>query len=177
MDSSALATDAADALERCSFGRDEKRLAEQPTLEDVYRVTTNRDGDPVYVPLVEVALETTDEPDRASVYRIAATIVRQLHPHFRDEHVRQYDVVFAYGETSFWNWEVEKRRIAVRPRQAERLERDPEFGPAELRERLEELDDGDDEIPPVAWGETLGEWEYYHDDSDWSWLFFAGGAT
>ncbi|MXV61372.1 hypothetical protein GS429_04695 [Natronorubrum sp. JWXQ-INN-674] len=176
MTGSDLTTATEEALERCSLGRDADRLAEPPTLDDVYRVNTNRDGEPVFVPLVEIDLETTDEPELAAVYRIAAEVIRAVHPACRDEHVRQYDVVFAYGDTSWWDWDEEQRRIAVRPRDAERLTREPDFGPPELRDRLEELDDGDDEIPPVAWGETLGEWEYYTDDDDWSWLFFMGGA-
>lgn len=178
MSQSSLQTEGSDALERCSIGRDADLLATQPSLEDVYQVNTNRDGDPVYVPLVEIdlALETTDEPDMERVYRIAAAILETLHPRFRDVHVRQYDIVFTYGDTSFWNWEPTQRRIAARPDDAERLTREPGFGPAELREHLETHDDGDDEIPPIAWGETLSEWEYYQDDDDWSWLFFMGST-
>ncbi|EMA41753.1 hypothetical protein [Halobiforma nitratireducens] len=174
MSQSTLPAEVDDALERCSFGRDEDVLAAPPALEGVYQVNTSRDGNPIYVPLVEIDHETTDDPDLDTVYRIVAEIVRTVHPVFRDEHVRHYDVVFAYGETSLWDWEGEQRRVAVRPRQAERLTREPDFGPAALRDRLEELDDGDDEIPPVAWGETLAEWEYYRDDGDWS-IGFMGG--
>lgn len=176
MGRSALVDEVAAALERCSFGRDRDRLAEPPTLEDVYRVNTTRDGDPVYVPLVEVDLETTDEPDLDAAYRIAVEVVSAVHPVVRDEHVRQYDVVFAYGETSWWDWEGEQRRISLRPEEADRLSCDPGFEAAELRTHLEELDDGDDEIPPVAWGEPLDRWEHYSDD-DWSWALLFGGAT
>ncbi|OVE84136.1 hypothetical protein [Natronolimnobius baerhuensis] len=176
MDRSALVTTARDTLEQCQLGRDGERLDSPPTLDDVYQVNTNRDGDPVYVPVVELTLETEDDPELAAVYRLTATILRRLHPHFRDVHVRQYDLVFSYGTTSWWHWDVTKRRISARPQDVDALTRDAGFDAVDLRERLEEGDDGDDEIPPVAWGETLGEWEYYHDDSgDWSWMGGFGG--
>lgn len=174
MDTSALTDEATAALDRCTFGADDDRLAEPPELNTVFTVNENRDGDPVLLPWIDVDLTTAADPDRAAAYRIAAEIVEAVHPAFRDEHVRQYDVVFEYGETSLLSWSGDKRLIAVRPRQAERLTREPEFDARALRDRLETLDDGDDEIPPVAWGEPAKEWEYR--DDDLSWMFGMGGG-
>lgn len=175
MDTSALTEDAEAALDRCSFGRDADRFEEPPALEDVYVVNTTREEEePILLPLIEVNLSTTEAPPLQAVYRITAEIIGETHPVFREAHVRQYDLVFEFGETSLLDWQGERRLIAIRPRQADRLTREPEFDAAALRDRLEELDDGDDEIPPVAWGKAPKKWEYTDDDMSWLFMFGAG---
>lgn len=160
-------SDAEAALEHASFAGDEDRFASPPTVDDVAEVNTHRDGDPVYVPVIEVDLETTDEPDRDAAYRIAGTICRALRPAFADEHVRHYDVLFAFGERSWWEPR-EQRRIAVTPALVERLDREPDFDARDLRRAIEAADDGDGEIPPVAWGEPLGNAYYHGSGDDWA---------
>ncbi|MCU4975217.1 hypothetical protein OB955_21175 [Halobacteria archaeon AArc-m2/3/4] len=171
-ESGSLADDAQTALENQQFGRDADLFASAPTIDDVASVNTHRDGEPIYVPVIEIALESTEEPDRAAAYRIAAAAVRAVRPALADIHIRHYDVLFSYGETSWTGpWMKEKRRIAVTPRLLERLDREPSFDAAALRSAIEDRDDGDDEIPPVAWGEPLAD-SYYYDTEDWS-----GGVT
>lgn len=167
-ESQSLVDDAQTALENRQFGRDADLFASAPTVDDVASVNTHRDGEPIYVPVIEISLESAEEPDRAAAYRIAAGAVRAVRPALADVHVRHYDVLFSYGETSWTGpWTKEKRRIAVTPRLLERLKREPSFDAAALRSAIEERDDGDDEIPPVAWGDPLPD-SYYYETDDWS---------
>lgn len=142
------------ALETVSFGRDDSLVDGDPSIDHVPEVNTHRDGDPIVVPVATVELDADEDPDRASGYRIAAAMLGALHPEYTDSHVRNYDILLAYGDSS-WVSGGEKRRIAVTPDLAERLAREPDFDAADLRREVESRDDGDDEIPPVAWGEPL----------------------
>ena len=173
-ESSTLEAGARDALERVPFGADADAFESPPQVSDVAEVNAHRDGDPIYVPVIDVDL-ALEEPDLAAAYRITGAIVRALRPVFAEDHVRHYDVVFAYGERAWRGFgEKEKRRIAVTPDLVERLDREPSFDDRDLRREIEDRDDGDDEIPPVAWGEPLGH-SYYTDYEDWgTWGAFGG---
>lgn len=172
-DPSTLAERATDALEAHSFASEERHLSEEPQLDNVFVVNTNRDDEPVLIPWIDISFTTDDDPDKAAAYRIAAEVVKALHSVFRDVHVRQYDIVFQVSDPTWLDWSGEQRLIAVRPRQADRLTSEPNFDVRSFRNRLEELDDGDDEIPPVAWGEPADKWEYR--DNDWDAMFGTGG--
>lgn len=150
------------ALESVSLGRDADLVAEPPSVYKTPEVNTHRDGDPIVVPIVEVTLDTDDEPDRATGYRIAVGVLETVHPEYSDSHVRNYDIHLVYGDDS-WVSQPEKRRIAVTPALTERLSREPDFDAHDLRREVEAQDNGDDEIPPVAWGEPLDYW--YSDES------------
>lgn len=147
------------ALDETDFGRETELLADPPSIESVPKVNTHEDGDPIYVPVIDVTLDSDGEPDRTTAYRIAADVITAVHPRYADTKVRNYDVQFVYGEPRLGGLiGTTKRRIAVTPDLAERLDREPGFGPSELREAIESRDNGDDEIPPVAWGEPLDYW-------------------
>jgi len=153
------------ALDSVRVDRDADAIAEIE-LDGVHTVNTHRDGEPIHAPVIEVDTGA-EPPDLDVAYRVAAAIVRALRPAVVDEHVRQYDVTFVFGETSWTGpFERETKRIAVTPELLERLDREPDFDAVDLRAAIEEEDDGDDEIPPVGWGEPL-ESAYYRDD-DWS---------
>lgn len=171
-DASKLESEAGEALERASFGG-EARFSSAPAVDDVATVNTHRDGDPIYVPVVEVAL-ASDDPDLDAAYRITGAIVTALESVFADEHVRHYDVLFALGDSSWWET-ADRRRIAVTPDLVARLGREPSFDARDLRRAIEERDDGDDEIPPVAWGEPLDN-QYYSERSSGDWAAYGTGG-
>ncbi len=149
------------ALETVTLGRDADLVAEPPTIHKTPEVNTHSDGEPIVVPIVELTLDMDDEPDRAAGYRIAAGVLEAVHPEYSDSHVRNYDVHLVYGDGS-WVSQPDKRRIAITPALVERLSREPDFDAHDLRREVETQDDGDDEIPPVAWGEPL---DYWHEET------------
>ncbi|QSG02087.1 hypothetical protein [Natranaeroarchaeum sulfidigenes] len=148
------------ALETVALGRDADLVAEPPSVHKTPEVNTHRDGDPIVVPIIEVTLDTDDEPDRATGYRIAAGVLEAVHPEYTDTHVRNYDIHLVQDEDT-WVRQPDKCRIAVTPALVERLTREPDFDAQDLQREVEAADDGDDEIPPVAWGEPL---DYWHND-------------
>ncbi len=131
-------------------------LAEPPTIDSVHHVNDHLDGDSIFVVTVEFDLDTDHEPDRQTAYELAAKAVRSVRSAFASDHVRSYDVVFRYGDAS-WGGLGSKpgRRIAVTLELADRLDREPSFDAAALQAAIETADNGDSEIPPIAWGEPL----------------------
>lgn len=131
-------------------------LSEAPSIDSVHHVNDHVDGDPIFVVTIEFDLDTDHEPDRQTAYELAAKAVRSVRPAFASEHVRSYDIVFRYGDAS-WAGLGSKpgRRIAVTPELAERLDREPSFDAPALQDAIETADNGDSEIPPVAWGEPM----------------------
>lgn len=131
-------------------------LSEPPAIDAVHHVNDHVDGGPIFVVAIEFDLDTDHEPDRQTAYELAARAVRSVRSAFASDHVRSYDIVFRYGDAS-WGGLGSKpgRRIAVPPELADRLDREPSFDAAALQAAIETADNGDSEIPPVAWGEPL----------------------
>lgn len=131
------------------------RLRADAEIDEVATVNEHADtGEDVVVPVATVPMATRGEPDMDDVRSLTADAIREIHPVFRDEHVRHYDVQFEFGESSFGGLgSRECRRMAVPPELAERLLDNPGYGPDDLAADLEADDDGDDVTPPVHWGE------------------------
>lgn len=151
-------------LAQSTFKPAPEQLAAHPTLDRVAVVNEHQDGQPIHVPKVDVDLGETEAPDVDAAYRIAAAVVRALHPVFEGKHVRHYDVEFAFRAPSL-SEPRQRRRIAVTSVLADGLVRNPDADAAALRDAIEERDGGDDELPPVAWGDPLPD-SYYRDASD-----------
>ena len=140
--------EADDKLER-AFETGPDELAVAPDLAEVDKVNVHRDGEDVLVPVVTVVFEGTGEPAAETVWEITADVFRAVQPVFRDDHVRHYDVQFAYadadGEAAVF------RRITASQDLVDEFVTDATLDVPALRERIRAGDDGDDGVPPVYW--------------------------
>lgn len=132
------------------------RLAEPAELSAVETVNEHAEtGEDVLVPVTTVPLAVA-EPAMADVWALTADALREVHPVFRDEHVRHYDVRFEFGKGWFGGLAGRDcRRMAITPELADRLFGDHGYGPDDLAAEVEAADDGDHVTPPVCWGECV----------------------
>jgi hypothetical protein len=117
-------------------------------------VNEGPDGEPVVVPVARFSLgEAVDDPDMDLVWDLVGAAVAPLADAFEEVFVRHYDVQFTFDGDGLLEAE-ECRRVALSTDLVERFVAEPSFGVAELRAAVEERDDIDDEVAPVAWGEA-----------------------
>ncbi|WP_336325609.1 hypothetical protein [Halovenus sp. HT40] len=140
--------EADDRLER-AFEVGPKAVATTPELAEVDKVNVHRDGGDVLVPVVTVIFEDGGEPAMETVWRLTDEILSAIHPVFRDQHVRHYDIQFGYANAE--ETEAVFRRMTAQQELAEEFVTDPTVDIEMLRERIEAGDDGDDGVPPVYW--------------------------
>lgn len=139
--------EADEALDR-AFETGPDAVAATPELAEVDKVNVHRDGEDVLVPVVTVVFEA-GEPAMETVWTITGEALSAIHPVFRDEHVRHYDIQFGYANAD--ETEAIFRRMTAEQDLAEEFVTDPTVGLDVLRERIEAGDDGDDGVPPVYW--------------------------
>jgi len=145
--------EAADELLAEAVPETDPRVRATPTVDDVHEVNDHAEtGDPILVPAVSVPLETAERPDMETVYKLVVRVCPALDEAFADDHVRGFDVEFAFGPDRFLRGRT-RRRVAVTPDIAARCA-DPAYDHRALADEVTEEDDGDDVTPPVAWGET-----------------------
>lgn len=125
-------------------------LEESVTLKRL-AVVDDRDGEPVYVPIVHVPLGTTDAPGMGLVFEYVASVLEVVHPLCADVHVRHYDVQFSFGPGGLLV-SGECRRVSVPLEMGARVCEEPTYRAHDLRRDVEEGDDGDDTHAPVLWG-------------------------
>lgn len=126
-------------------------IAGTPELVEVDKVNVHRDGGDILVPVVPVVFEAAGEPPRELVWEITGDVFSAVYPVFRNEHVRQYDVQFAYASAD--ESEAIFRRITAGETLVDEFVTDATIGTETLRERIQQGDDGDDGVPPVYWQE------------------------
>ena len=135
-------------------------LERPPTVRRIARVD-GRSGDeaerPASVPIVRVALGTTDAPGTKLVCEYVAAVLEAIHPVLeeRDERVARYDVEFAFGPDGLLV-DGECRRVTVAPALADRLLADPEYDAVDLRRDIERAD-GDDGTSTTLWAECRND--------------------
>ena len=110
--------------------------------------------EPIVVPIARFSLgESVEEPDYDVVWELVGGGLHALQPALEGVFVRHYDVQFTFDGDELFEAE-ECRRVAVTPDLADRFVSDAGFGVEELRDAMLDADDIDDEIAPVAWGES-----------------------
>ena len=110
--------------------------------------------EPIVVPIARFSLgESVEEPDHDLVWELVGEGVQALQPALEGVFVRHYDIQFTLDGDELFEAE-ECRRVAVTPDLADRFISDAGFGVEELRDAMLDADDIDDEIAPVAWGES-----------------------
>lgn len=117
-------------------------------------VNEGPDGEPIVVPIARFSLgESVEDPDMDLVWRLAPIALRAMHHAFEGVYVRHFDVQFTFDGDGLFEAE-ECRRMAVPSELTERFVTDAGFGAGELRTAMLEGHDIDDDIAPVAWGES-----------------------
>lgn len=146
--------DEADERLAAVSSRSSAPLRSSPTVSTVAEVAEHADtGEPILVPVVRCALESESEPPMDAVFQYVAAVCERLEGVYADDHVRQFDVRFAFGPDRFLRSRA-CRRVTVPPELASTLA-NPDYGARDLRADVEEADDGDSVTPPVAWGECV----------------------
>ena len=117
-------------------------------------VNEGPDDDPIVVPIARFSLgESVEEPDSDLVWELVGEGLHALQPALEDVFVRHYDVQFTFDGDELFEAE-ECRRVAVTPDLADRFVSNAGFGVDKLRDAMLAADDIDDDIAPVAWGES-----------------------
>jgi hypothetical protein len=117
-------------------------------------VNEGPDGEPVVVPIARFSLgEAVEDPDMDRVWDLVGEAARALQAPFDDVFVRHYDVQFTFDGDELFEAE-ECKRVALTDDLVDRYATDAGFDLAALRAAVEDADDIDDEIAPVAWGEA-----------------------
>lgn len=109
------------------------------------------DDAPTVVPVVRIALETTDAPGMKFVLEYVASVLETIHPALEahDVRVSHYDVECTFGPDGLLV-EGECRRVTVTPELADRLLEDDRYGAFELWRDVKR-GDRDDETPTTLW--------------------------
>jgi hypothetical protein len=116
-------------------------------------VNEGPDGEPVVVPIARFSLgEDVENPDMDRVWELVGEAATALQAPFDDVFVRHYDVQFTFDGDELFEAQ-ECRRVALTDELVDRFATDAGFGLADLRDSVETMDDIDDDIAPVAWGE------------------------
>lgn len=117
-------------------------------------VNEGPDGEPIIVPIARFSLgEDAEDADMDLIWELVPEALRILRDNFWDMFVRHYDVQFTFDGDELFEAE-ECRRVATPPAYVEDLVTGAMFDGADLRERLLAANDIDDDIAPVAWGES-----------------------
>lgn len=112
------------------------------------------EDDPIVVPIARFSLgESVEEPDYDLVWDLVGEGLHALQPALDSVFVRHYDIQFTFDGDELFEAE-ECRRVAVTPDLADRFVSNTGFGVEELQDTMLEADDIDDDIAPVAWGES-----------------------
>ena len=117
------------------------------------RDATTGDGSTHVVPVIEVDLGSRTPPSEELVYDFVASVLEAVHPELpEDGTCSHYDVQFRFGPDGLF---VSRSclRIAVPAAMADRLIADDRFRAHDLRRAIKREDDGDEETPPVHWGD------------------------
>ena len=88
-----------------------------------------------------------------AVFRYVAAVCDRLRDVYAGDHVRQFDVRFAFGPDRLLRSR-ECRRVTVPPGLAAHLS-EPGYDHGDLATDVEAGDDGDSVTPPVLWGECV----------------------
>ena len=116
--------------------------------------STDARDEPTYVvPVIEVELGSRTPPSEELVYDFVASVLEAVHPELpEDVTCSHYDVQFRFGPDGLF---VSRSclRIAVPAEMADRLIADDRFRAHDLRRAIKREDDGDEETPPVHWGD------------------------
>ncbi|EMA56255.1 hypothetical protein [Halococcus thailandensis] len=111
-------------------------------------------GEPIVVPIARFSLgEDVEEPDYDLVWELVSEGLHALQPALEGVFVRHYDIQFTFDGDELFEAE-ECRRVAVTPDLADTFVSDASFDTGVLRDAMLDADDIDDEIAPVAWGES-----------------------
>lgn len=117
-------------------------------------VNEGPDGEPIVVPIARFSLgEDVEEPDYDLVWELVGEGLNALQPALEGVFVRHYDIQFTFDGDELFEAE-ECRRVAVTPDLADTFVSDASFNTGALRDAMLDADDIDDEIAPVAWGES-----------------------
>jgi hypothetical protein len=117
-------------------------------------VNEGPDDEPIVVPIARFSLdESVEEPDYDLVWELVGEGLHALQPALEGVFVRHYDIQFTFDGDELFEAE-ECRRVAVTPALADEFVSDTSFSVGELRDAVLDADDIDDEIAPVAWGES-----------------------
>ena len=118
------------------------------------RVNEGPDDEPIVVPITRFSFgESVEEPDYDIVWELVGEGLQALQSPLKDVFVRHYDIQFTFDGDELFEAE-ECRRVAVTPDLVTRFVSNAGFGVDELRDAMLEADDIDDDIAPVAWGES-----------------------
>lgn len=127
---------------------------EECAVTGIAVVNEGPEDEPIVVPIARFSLgESVEDPDYDLVWELVGEGLQALQPALEDVFVRHYDVQFTFDGDELFEAE-ECRRVAVTPDLADRFVSDAGFGVTELRDAMLEADDIDDDIAPVAWGES-----------------------
>lgn len=150
--SSDTGADEADERLKSVASVSEAALRSPPTVKTVAEVNEHADtGDPILVPVVTCSLEGESEPSKDAVAQYVGAVCERLSGIYPNDHVRQFDIRFEFGSGGLFGSR-DCRRVTVPPELAAKLT-DMEYDYRDLATDVEEGDDGDSVIPPVAWGE------------------------
>ena len=117
-------------------------------------VNEGPNGEPIVVPIARFSLgESVEEPDYDLVWELVGEGLHALQPALEGVFVRHYDIQFTFDGDKLFEAE-ECRRVAVTPDLADQFVADAGFGVGELQDVILDADDIDDEIAPLAWGES-----------------------
>ena len=117
------------------------------------RDATTGEGSTHVVPVIEVELGSRTPPSEELAYEFVASVIEAVHPDLpEDVTLAHYDVQFRFGPDGLF---VSRSclRIAVPAAMADRLLEDDRFQPLDLQRAIKREDDGDEETPPVHWGD------------------------
>ncbi|WP_277555291.1 hypothetical protein [Halobaculum limi] len=116
-------------------------------------VNEGPDGEPVVVPIARFSLgEEVENPDMDRVWDLVGLAAEAVQGPFDDVFVRHYDVQFTFDGDELFEAEA-CRRVLLTDALVDRYATDAGFSLADLRRAVEDADDIDDEVAPVAWGE------------------------
>ncbi|MFC7096650.1 hypothetical protein [Halobaculum marinum] len=130
------------------------RSVEDCGVTGVAVVNEGPNGEPVVVPIARFSLgESVEEPDMDRVWDLVGLAADAMQAPFDDVFVRHYDVQFTFDGDELFEAE-ECRRVLLTDDLVDRFATDAGFGLADLRRAVEDADDIDDEVAPVAWGDA-----------------------
>jgi len=117
-------------------------------------VNEGPNDEPIIVPIARFSLgEDVETPDMDLVWDLVGEATQALQEPFDDVFVRHYDVQFTFDGDELFEAE-ECKRIALTDDLVDSYATDPGFTLQALRDAIEDGDDIDDDIAPVAWGEA-----------------------
>ena len=148
-----------DLRERLDASLAEAHPVERTHLERpprLHQLATRRgdDGQRRLIPVIRVELGSTEPPSETLAFEFVASVLEAVHPLSTDEGatIEQYDVQFRFGPDGLF---VSRScfRVAVPVVLAVRLVTEDDYRAHELRRDVKAGDDGDEETPPVLWGD------------------------